>query len=419
MKVEAYENNSQFLLQRDVLRPAFLKCYNAFSALEKLSTYNSFYDNISNFDNFLIEYRSITSVLQKSLGSKDHPIYIKYRGQFLIGESCKWLKDSRNEVDHEHPFNLGKSLTIKVYTPSTATLVYTRDFDLENEKPFNSILQEIKDTLLSFHQLDVYFSCHFQFTENKKKIDIYPLVKEGVSKMRSFLEAIYNEIKPEDKITEELKGKVSKVAFDKLPEDMLFIHDYAYNVKKDSFTRGEIATICLSNERFPVKNLQKTSFGNNPFLHFMISHIMIYNMQKHELMPTFFILYKDNTCRITSCTFSVKTTLYRIINKIADEVIRENVKEVYIVSEQYVYPHSKINNFVEKTYEERVTDLNPKTVLSFYKLKDDMSTTSYIFDSSEIDKKEYVKKTLENKEHVSIENSFISPIYNAFKERLQ
>ena len=48
-----------------------------------------------------------------------------------------------------------------------------------------------------------------------------------------------------------------------------------------------------------------------------------------------------------------------------------------------------------------------------------MSTTSYIFDSSEIDKKEYVKKTLENKEHVSIENSFISPIYNAFKERLQ
>ena len=145
---------------QDCLRPALLKCYNAFKCLDRISLENSLFDNISNLDNFLIEYRSITFALQKSLGSKDDPIYIKNRDLYLKGPSSKWLLDNRNVVDHEHPFELGIRLTIHVYKIDSAEEIYTEDFNIEHELEFKSVLEKLKERLHSFLLWEVYLVVH-------------------------------------------------------------------------------------------------------------------------------------------------------------------------------------------------------------------------------------------------------------------
>lgn len=56
------------------LFPALQKFYNALRHLEQFSLESSFFDNIGNLDVFLSEFRSVTLVLQESLGSDSDPI---------------------------------------------------------------------------------------------------------------------------------------------------------------------------------------------------------------------------------------------------------------------------------------------------------------------------------------------------------
>ncbi len=61
-----------------LLTPALQKFYNALKSLERFSVENSFFDNVGSIDTFLFEYRSVTYVLQSSLGRKDDPILIAF-----------------------------------------------------------------------------------------------------------------------------------------------------------------------------------------------------------------------------------------------------------------------------------------------------------------------------------------------------
>lgn len=157
MSISTYPN--------DVLRPAVMKCYNAFMCLEKFSTDSSFIDNVSNLDNFLIEFRSITFVLQKSLGGNKDPIYCKNRDKFLKSNTaCEKITDDRNIVNHEHPFDLGKQLRFIVYTPTGSSIILDESYTIENEKSLSTLLDSIKEKLLSFHEWEVYFSIYYNFT---------------------------------------------------------------------------------------------------------------------------------------------------------------------------------------------------------------------------------------------------------------
>ena len=84
--------------------PALQKFYSALKQLKQFSVENDFFDNVSCIDIFLTEYRSVTFVLQKSLGRKDDPVYIKNRDNYLKGDKTlsDWFIDQRNIVDHEH-----------------------------------------------------------------------------------------------------------------------------------------------------------------------------------------------------------------------------------------------------------------------------------------------------------------------------
>lgn len=399
--------------ERDCLRPALLKCYNAFECLRKLTVENSFYDNISNLDNFLIEYRSITFAIQKSLKSNNDPIYLKYRDLYLKSESSKWLLENRNIVEHEHPFDLGKRLTINVYTQISAEEIYKKEFDIENDQPYNSILEELKGVFLSFKKWEIYFSCTFQFIDNNKKYEIYPFIKDGITSIKDFFKAIYDDIKPEDNVTEDLLQKVLTYKFDRIPKDMLFIQDYVYNVKENHFERGYIQNLVVKDNKVPLAKYMKNFKGSNFMETFMILHIEIYKIQKHEMMPTFIVVYKDNTLKTKSYGFSIKTTMYRIVNNIAEEIIKEKVNAVYIVCENYYYKDN-LDEFNKLTYQERINKMNPITNLAFYRIKEDASVISYFFDSSKIDDQDYILSTLKKGDYKDLYLPFLTPIIKAF-----
>ena len=99
------------------LLPALQKFYNALRHLEQFSLESSFFDNIGALDIFLSEFRSVTLVLQQSLGGNQNPVYSKNLSEHLLKDErvAEWLKDQRNNVVHKHPSNLKKIVRIVIY----------------------------------------------------------------------------------------------------------------------------------------------------------------------------------------------------------------------------------------------------------------------------------------------------------------
>lgn len=410
--------------REDCLRPALLKCYNAFECLRKMSFENSFYDNISNFDNFLIEFRSITFTIQKSLGSKDNPIYLKYRDLYLTNSlSGKWMIDNRNIADHEHPFDLGKRLTMHVYSNETADEIFTDDFNVEYDQDFNSILEQISEKLLSYRELEVHFSCTFQFIDNNQKYDIYPYVKDGVACMKRFLNAMYKELNPEDAVTRQLMTKVFDFHFDELPKDTLFVHDYVFNIEQRCFERALYEELVMPDKKLPIKKLRKILTGKNFWESFVALHAKIYMKQDQKILTTFFIFYKDDTVKVKSFQSSIRTTIYRIINNIASEIKHEYVKGIYFVGEMYVYQEMDFDGFMEKiddyscSYQDRVDKMSPKTNLAFYRIMEDGSMSVCFLDPLKIEDPQYIKKSIKEGESWNMKTSFLNPLKRAFKEK--
>lgn len=99
------------------LLPALQKFYNALRHLEQFSLENSFFDNIGALDVFLSEFRSVTFVLQKSLGGNQHPVYQKNLSEHLLKDKrvAEWLNEKRTDVVHKHPFNLKKVVRVVIF----------------------------------------------------------------------------------------------------------------------------------------------------------------------------------------------------------------------------------------------------------------------------------------------------------------
>ena len=87
------------------LLPALQKFYNALRHLEQFSLESSFFDNIGALDVFLSEFRSVTFVLQKSLGGNQDPVYHNNLSEYLLRDVrvAEWLNEQRTNVVHKYP----------------------------------------------------------------------------------------------------------------------------------------------------------------------------------------------------------------------------------------------------------------------------------------------------------------------------
>lgn len=222
-------------------------------------------------------------------------------------------------------------------------------------------------------------------------------------------------------MTIDILKKIDNFKFDAIPKEMLFIQDYVYYVKTDSYERGKIVHFVIPDKKIPLKQFLPHHYCKSAFSYFISIHIDAYIHQKRNIMPTFMIIYKDNTFKMKSYSFSLRTTLYRKINDITDIIRREKVKSVYIVGENYYYNLDRdmtLTDFTRIPYSERI-QYSQKTLLSFFMIDSNLNKISYSFDEAKIDDKKYVNDVISKKPELKISKlSFLSPIINAFKERL-
>ena len=140
-------------------------------------------------------------------------------------------------------------------------------------------------------------------------------------------------------------------------------------------------------------------------------------------MNTFFIEYKDNTYRTITFSATLRTTLYRYINRVAKLVEEDDVANVYFVSEMVMYnqeAQKDLAKFLQLNYRER-EKLQSKTLLAFYKITVQGEVIPVLIEADGLMKSHSVGVALE-KHRFDIKEIgpifMLSPIVDSFKKKL-
>ena len=358
--------------------PALQKFYNALRHLVQFSTQSSFFDNVGSVDVFLSEYRSTTFALQTSIGGPNNPIYKNHLEKILLRdkEVAKWLNDKRVIVIHNHPFKLKKVLRIMIYDSANAVVFKQYEQTIERDEPIGNYLKEIRNTFKAINVPDVYFSAQYLYLdeEDSKERNIFDFIEHGVLTMWQFLHAMRKDLNDESKASNDLMHEID-VMIQHIPHRwMLDALDYCYYRTTDTFERGDSFTLSMPDIHIPVDSFMKQIKQLTPtdmdfYEAFIYLHSFIYIKQNHHLLSTFFIEYKDNTYQMITFSASLRTTMYRYINRVSEIVSDNDIVNVYLVTETVGYQGIEIKHlseFLQFNYEER-KPYRTVTYLTFYK----------------------------------------------------
>ena len=200
-----------------LLFPAYQKLYSALSHLERFDKESNFFDNISAIDNFFNEYRNITFVMQESLRHTEHfDAYEKNRDQFLTDH---WFVEKRNETIKQKPFELIKEVVVTLYLPFGGFTVSEKTYSVADDEQMESIFAELKDLLCKVDSHEVCFSVSFSFHEAGSDIDLLKRVLQGVASMKSFMDAMEQDIGEQCPLCDQLKEKIKNIHLSDVPLD--------------------------------------------------------------------------------------------------------------------------------------------------------------------------------------------------------
>ena len=82
-------------------------------------------------------------------------------------------------------------------------------------------------------------------------------------------------------------------------------------------------------------------------------HYIIFKAQKQNIMPTFILVYDDNTVSYIPFIASIKTTYYKKIQFIRKLVNKNNIRVIYYISENYYYSIENIEK-IQQVYSKRI-----------------------------------------------------------------
>lgn len=406
----------------NLLAPAAQKFYSALKSLERFDKCNDFFDNVSSLDNFLSEYRNVTFVLQKSFSNAGLlSIYEEFRNKYLNDKLSKWFVDKRNEVLKEQPFPLQKTIVATIYEGVTYSILVSRHFSAEDDATYESIIKSLRNYLRNYSSIEIYFSVEFLYNEIETDENVFDKLFQGISKMYNFIMALNDRINDNGTLFHDIIDKINNLILLKANKSDLFIDDYVYYADVDEFERGSRFYIRLPETRIALSNIINNDIpwnvkdkSHHLFLYITSLHAQIYVMQRHRVMPTFFILYKDDTILIDSFDASLRTTFYRKINEVAERILAEsgNIKSVIFVHEMWSYSSM---NVLKKKYNDRVSTENPISLLACHMVDESIKSKSYYFEESKIDSKEYVFDKLKNGLDVASNLSFMTPILRSFE----
>ncbi|WP_165045563.1 hypothetical protein [Dysgonomonas sp. ZJ709] len=407
---------------KGLLYPAMHKFYSALNSLEQFGKGKNFFDNISYLDNFFSEYRNVTFVLQKSLAHTEYKeIYEEYRAKYLINETCKWFLEKRNEVLKQQPFDLEKVVIITIYSPLNSFALPEQIFTIENDIEYSSIIDSLRAFFRKINPLETFFSVEFSFYEKgKRDKELYESFISGINQMKAFLNAMKHAIKEDSILCDQLQEKINSLNFYRVPKNMLFIDDYVYYGQKNNFEKSSRVEFVLPPmQKIPVDSFLE-KFGDNDkkdiFSSFITMHIVIFSMQK-RLMPTFMIVYDDNTFDLKSFDGSIKTTMYRKVNETAQHIKEDNVKAIFYVAEMLTYScdEAQYSELLKMSSRDRIQHKTSE-LLCFFMLDKELAFKSYRFNTEQIDNMEYVVSVLRKPDMDLPSALFLTPIRAEFEK---
>lgn len=340
------------------------------------------------------------------------------RNKYLM--YCKWFVDKRNEVTKQQPFQLVKCIEIFIYYPYYDIKVLSKRFTVENDMKLSSIIDSIKEFLSKDNSKEVFFSAKFSYFENGKEEELYDKLMTGIKSMIEFFNAMKCDINEECKLCNELNSKINEIHSMLSIKDMLFVIDYVYYPQINKFECGDrIGTAFVSpkyTNKIPLHVLNKVNnfkYNKDYFHYFIITNVLIGSI---NVLPTIWIIYNDNTFTFDLFNFSIKTTLYRKINEIADNILSANIKEIYCMLPYTLYDNNEIiKNMISK---ERMSH-GIEDYLVFMKVDKFLNEEEYYFKASSLKDQNYIAYQLKYGKNTKL--SFgrlnLAPIINAFKKK--
>jgi hypothetical protein len=204
----------------------------------------------------------------------------------------------------------------------------------------------------------------------------------------------------------------------------LFIEDYVYYPTSDSFEKGSRGELVLPSVRIPLSSVDafKFDFPLDEFFNGSIVydwfikttalHIKIYREQGKCILPTFIIVYDDDTMIMKTFDASLRTTTYRYINEIANDIKSgKDIKAVMLINEMWFYSNKDVLN---KSYEERVHTESPTLFFTTHLVNKDNESSIFV-EADKVDSIESLKDIFKNGPSIENELSFLMPIRSAFK----
>lgn len=405
-----------------LLYPAMHKFYSALMSLEKFHQGNDFFDNITYLDAFFSEYRNITFVLQKILKNTIYESkYEELRDKYLVNELGKWFIAERNKVLKEHPFNLEKRILVTVFFQKDSKVLVDDIFTISDDKKYSELMESLRVFFSKLNLVEVYFSVEFSFFEINRKEELFDDLKTGIQNMKSFLLEMKCFINEDDVLVSKLLDKIDKINFYKLPKDILFIDDYVYYMDEDSFEKASKMEVLTSGlkQRASLSHFQKIYSRNKnektpPFVNLLIGYLTIFSIQK-TLMPTFMIIYDDDTFEKIMFHASIKTVMYRKINEIADRIERDKIESVFFVCELLLYTNDEaMDKALSENYSKRLKFSSSES-LGFFSINREVKYESYFFDSDKVNNQEHLKSVLNEKSSTKTVMTTLQPIIDEFK----
>ena len=418
-------------MRQSQILPALQKFYNAIKHLKIFALENDFIENIGCLDTFLSEYRSTTFVLQKSLGGNPHPAYQKNLNSYLLSDEqlSKWLNYQRVEVIHKHPFYLKKILRIVIYDSGKAVEFKRYEQTIETENEIGDYLGDIRNTLMAITMPEIYFSAQYHFVDedDKSETNIFELIEKGVILMWQFLHAMKSDLAEESEVADKLMNDIDEICGEIPQRWAIDVMDYCYYRSTDSFERGKFSALMMPDIRVPIEQFIEQVRVLNSSLKdfydcFVYFHTYAYLNQGRELMTVFFLEYNDRSYKTIPFIASLRTTMYRYINKVAHIVDEGDIASVYLATVTIGYGDAalkQMRHFIQLNYEEK-KKFRSKEFLTFFKITSGGIVVPVVIDTDMLVDQLSISVAMgaqKNDGQLSVYDVMMTPIVNSFKNK--
>lgn len=254
--------------------------------------------------------------------------------------------------------------------------------------------------------VELFFSAKVLFSEEGQEIDLYPRIKAGIEQMNDFLDEFQKSFPCNCATCYSIKTQITKTYQNVAAKEIKFVNDYTF---EKELVRGEQAELYISRSKDAhfsrISEVRATL--DNPlytdaqgcivdlFKCFASNHIVVYQMQDHEIMPVFMIIYSDNTCRTIPFVATTKATYYRKVQEIVNTYDFKDIDAIFYCGEYYAYNPDEFSEVNQKSYSERIL-LAEREILSFSLLAKGGGEMTITFDTRKIDDIEYVVEQINN-----------------------